>query len=220
MIYVVSDIHGNIQRWQSIKHQIKLKPEDHLYILGDVIDRYPDGLKILREIIKSPNMTMLKGNHEYMMQQYFDSDCDAYCERLWYNNGGYCTHSAFKHYRKEHRTEILDYIASLPVNIEIEVNGRQILLVHGAPLEAQRLSLREYESPEKFSVWYRLRPYDVLNMDKLVIFGHTPVFNYESDLPAKIMIRSDKIDIDCGSGYSYGRLACLRLDDMAEFYSN
>ena len=32
----------------------------------------------------------------------------------------------------------------------------------------------------------------------------------------------DKIGIDCGSGYpegSQGRLACLRLDDMQEFYS-
>lgn len=60
MVYVVSDIHGNMQRWQSIKRQIRLKPTDHLYILGDVVDRYPDGLKILREIMKAPNMTMLK----------------------------------------------------------------------------------------------------------------------------------------------------------------
>ena len=89
----------------------------------------------------------------------------------------------------------------------------------GTPLEAQHLSIREYESPEEFSVWHRLRPQDMLYMDKLVIYGHTPVFCYESDLPAKIMIRRDKIDIDCGSGYEFGRLACLRLDDMAEFYS-
>lgn len=110
MVYVVSDIHGNMQRWQSIKRQIKLKPTDHLYILGDVVDRYPDGLKILREIMKAPNMTLLKGNHEYMMQQYFETGCDGHCERLWYNNGGYCTRSAFKHCRKEYRKEILDYL--------------------------------------------------------------------------------------------------------------
>lgn len=220
MVYVVSDIHGNMQRWQSIKRQIKLKPNDRLYILGDVVDRYPDGLKILREIMKAPNMTMLKGNHEYMMQQYFETGCDGHCERLWYNNGGFCTHSAFKHCRKEYRKEILNYIASLPINIDIEVNGRSILLVHGAPIEAQHLSTRAYESDEAFSVWQRLRPYDMLYMDKLVIYGHTPVFCYESDLPAKIMIRSDKIDIDCGCGYEFGRLACLRLDDMAEFYSD
>ena len=62
------------------------------------------------------------------MQQYFETGCDGYCERLWYNNGGYFTHNAFKHCRKEYRKEILDYIASLPINIDIVVNGQQILL--------------------------------------------------------------------------------------------
>lgn len=112
-------------------------------------------------------------SYEYMMQQYFETGCDGYCERLWYNNGGYFTHNAFKHCRKEYRKEILDYIASLPINIDIVVNGQQILLVHGAPLEAQHLCIREYESPEAFSVWHRQRPHDVLYMDKLVIYGHT-----------------------------------------------
>ena len=49
MIYVMSDIHGNSRRFNSIMKQINLQPEDTLYILGDVIDRYPDGIKILRQ---------------------------------------------------------------------------------------------------------------------------------------------------------------------------
>ena len=36
-------------------------------MLGDVIDRYPDGIKILRQIMQMPNAKMLIGNHEYMM---------------------------------------------------------------------------------------------------------------------------------------------------------
>ena len=39
MIYVMSDIHGNTRRFDSILKQIDLQPEDTLYILGDVIDR-------------------------------------------------------------------------------------------------------------------------------------------------------------------------------------
>lgn len=49
MIYVTSDIHGRIRRFHSILDQIDLKDEDSLYILGDVIDRNPDGIRILRE---------------------------------------------------------------------------------------------------------------------------------------------------------------------------
>ena len=39
MIYVMSDIHGQKRRFDSIMKQIKLQPEDTLYVLGDVIDR-------------------------------------------------------------------------------------------------------------------------------------------------------------------------------------
>ena len=35
MIYVMSDIHGNSKRFDSVLSQIDLKPEDTLYILGD-----------------------------------------------------------------------------------------------------------------------------------------------------------------------------------------
>lgn len=44
----MSDIHGNRRRFESVMKQIDLQPEDTLYVLGDVIDRYPDGIRILR----------------------------------------------------------------------------------------------------------------------------------------------------------------------------
>ena len=67
MTYVLSDIHGNLQRFESIMTQINLQTNDTLYVLGDVIDRYAGGIKILRQIMRMPNAEMLIGNHEYMM---------------------------------------------------------------------------------------------------------------------------------------------------------
>lgn len=67
MIYVLSDIHGQKRRFESIMKQINLQPEDTLYVLGDVIDRNPDGIKILRKLMTMPNVKMILGNHEYMM---------------------------------------------------------------------------------------------------------------------------------------------------------
>ena len=55
MIYVLSDIHGNERRFNSVMKQIDLRSEDTLYVLGDVIDRHPGGIRILRKI-----MSMLK----------------------------------------------------------------------------------------------------------------------------------------------------------------
>lgn len=43
MIYVMSDIHGRIDRFESILRQIDLQEQDHLYVLGDVIDRNVGG---------------------------------------------------------------------------------------------------------------------------------------------------------------------------------
>ena len=67
MVYVLSDIHGNERRFNSIMKQINLQHEDTLYVLGDVIDRHPGGIRLLRRIMAMPNAKMLLGNHEFMM---------------------------------------------------------------------------------------------------------------------------------------------------------
>ena len=135
----MSDIHGNAIRFNSIMEQIDLQPEDTLYILGDVIDRYPDGIRILRLLMSMPNVQMLLGNHEYMMLNALDrlaKDNPEYPHalRLWYRNGGDITHEYIKHIRKSVRKEIFDYLHSLPLNIDIEVNGQPYILVHGGGL--------------------------------------------------------------------------------------
>ena len=109
MIYVMSDIHGNLARFESIMMQIELKPTDTLYILGDIVDRYPDGIKILRRIMKMPNAKMLLGNHEHMMLNAVGDRLYAKPERyidnrpirLWYRNGGQVTNEYLKHIRKD-----------------------------------------------------------------------------------------------------------------------
>ena len=65
MTYVMSDIHGNKIRFESILKQIDLKPSDRLYILGDVVDRFPDGIELLQRIRKRKNAVRVLGNHEY-----------------------------------------------------------------------------------------------------------------------------------------------------------
>ena len=67
MIYVMSDIHGCGKAYHEILRKIKFCDTDHLYILGDVIDRGPDGISTLEDIMRRKNVTMLLGNHEHMM---------------------------------------------------------------------------------------------------------------------------------------------------------
>ena len=45
-------------------------------------------------------------------------------QALWYRNGGQVTHDYLKHIKKTVRQEIFEYLDNLPLNIELEVNGR------------------------------------------------------------------------------------------------
>lgn len=66
IIYCVSDIHGELDKFERLLELIQLSDADQLYIIGDVIDRGAMGVDILQKIMAAPNMTMLLGNHEQM----------------------------------------------------------------------------------------------------------------------------------------------------------
>ena len=162
MIYVMSDIHGQKRRFDSVMEQINLQPEDSLYVLGDVIDRNPDGIRILRQIMAMPNAKMLLGNHELMMMNalYYpppeDEEWPEYFERkqaLWYWNVGQVTHDYLKRIKKTIRQEIFEYLDKLPVNAELMVNDRQYILSHAAPMDLYEIYSYKYKSARDFAVW-------------------------------------------------------------------
>ena len=231
MIYVLSDIHGNLRRFESIMNQINLQPDDTLYILGDIVDRNPDGIKILRKIMKIPNVKMLLGNHEYMMMKAVGHCKNAAEEkentnwkqrRLWYRNGGEVTHDRLKRITLEQRAEIFRFLKSLPLNIDVEVNGEKYRLVHGSPVEnfgRSHFYYEEYEDETEFAVWERWNEMHHIPISCTLVFGHTPTCHFQETEPWSIWKSDDAIGIDCGCGYENGRLGCLRLDDMKEFFS-
>lgn len=232
MIYVMSDIHGNEKRFNSIIKQINLQECDTLYVLGDVIDRYYGGIRILRTLMKMPNVKMLLGNHEYMMLNAIDASSkisteevkNGYCNEinLWYNNGGDVTHAYLKHIRKDIREEVLQYVRNLPINHDVCVNGIKYKLVHGSPIEnisANKWNYLKYDSVKEFAVWKRWSISDGVPEGYVLIFGHTPTSHFQRCEKMELWFGDNAIGIDCGSGYVQGRLACIRLDDMKIYYS-
>lgn len=214
--------------------QIKLGKDDVLYVLGDVVDRFPDGIKILKTLMQMPNVKMLIGNHELMMLDCLDrkynkkndSDLFEYNDnlRVWYANGGRVTHNSIKHIKKETRKEIFEFLRSLPLSYDVEMNGKKYKLCHAAPPELFERSGYRFVNKTYFSVWKRWESFELISNDYITIHGHTPTYKYDPSSPLKIWYGNNRIDIDCGAGYdsSVGvgtRLACLRLDDMKEFYS-
>lgn len=224
MIYVMSDIHGNREKLDSLLRQIGLTDSDTLYILGDIVDRGPEPIEILQRVMKMKNVKMLLGNHEHMMLQAYFGMCKPEehekCVARWHRNGCEVTMAGLDRLSETQRKEIFDFVTSLPINIETEVNGKKYLFVHGYPAELYKGSEPPYSDEVFFAVWYRMKPEDVMPEGKTVIFGHTSTDNYQDVKPNSIFYGNRMIGIDCGGGYGGdGRIACLRLDDMKEFYA-
>ncbi len=236
MHYVLSDIHGNRRRFDAILEQIDLRAEDTLYVLGDVIDRHPHGIELLLRVMQMPNAQMLLGNHEFMMLNALRERGESlpwpYREEPlehWFYNGGEPTLEAFLALSKEQRQRLKEYLKTRPLSEKITVNGRRYRLVHAAPAELFDAAAAErYSSETEFAVWFRLEQFPVLSGAETLVFGHTPTMYYQSGNPLSIWRGAGAIDIDCGSGFPdyaglfhprQGRLACLRLEDEKEFYS-
>ena len=226
MTYIIADIHGRADRFHSILKQIHFSEEDTLYILGDVIDRNPDGIQILLEIMDAANMPMLLGNHEYMMLNVVDAPV-GYPEEYWaaelenwYYNGGEITLQAFLKQPEQSRKRIIDYLENLPLNREISINGRDYLLVHGSPEATFEPGISEYPDVTMYAVWNRLDPFAENDFaDKTILCGHTPTIFFRDSLPMEILINGNVICMDCGCAFPDGRLGCLCLETEEIFYS-
>lgn len=63
--YVMSDIHGMGDLFDEVMNYLEEDNEPYqLIYLGDACDRGPDGYRIMKQLLRNPNVIYLKGNHE------------------------------------------------------------------------------------------------------------------------------------------------------------
>lgn len=230
MIYTTADIHGRFDKYQALLEEIRLSQADILYVLGDVIDRGPDGVAILQDMMLRPNVLPILGNHEFMaamclpwLMEEITEDSLARLDEArvgvlqdWMNNGGDPTLRALGELSQEERGDILDYLREFSLYEEVEVGDRSFVLVHaGLDNFAPEKALEEYR-PEDL-LFFRPRTDTAYWSNKTVICGHTPTW-YLGDDAGRIVRTDSWIDIDCGCG-SGGPLGCLCLDTVEEFYA-
>ena len=236
MIYVMSDIHGCYEKYRTMLETIEFAADDTLYVLGDVLDRGPDGFKILLDMAARPNVIGLLGNHELLAAAVLPSllrtmrrgeeqplsETEREQMQEWIQNGGRASILQFLQFSGEEMETVCEYLPELSAYEEVTADGRQFVLVH-AGLEhfSPARPLEEY-GLEDF-LFCRPNPDAAYFPDKTTVFGHTPtrvLFRQagEPGQPARIFHRGRMIGIDCGCAYSGGRLGCLCLDTMEEFY--
>ena len=224
MTYVMSDLHGCYDKYAQMLEKIGFGEGDTLYILGDVIDRGEGVIDILLDMMERKNVIPIIGNHESLALSSLKllrngaSEEElrkkrAYC--LWMLSDGESTAAAFRALPKETQTALVEYIESFSVYEEITVDGRRLHLSHTLPdyrpgLDIHDVTLREF-------IWgepdYTVRYGD----NARFITGHTPTNVIAPAFFGKIWQGCGHIAIDCAAAWG-GRLGCLCLDTMEEFY--
>jgi len=234
MRYCISDVHGQWDKYRAMLETISFQSGDTLYVLGDVIDRGPEGVRILQDMMLRPNVFPILGNHEFtaamclpwLMEEVTDQSLDALDEAQiaalsgWIVNGGGPTLRALKTLSQEEREELLEYIQEMDMYAEVEAGGRSYLLVHaGLEHYVPGKPLEDYELQD--FLFSRPTPGAVCDPGRTLIIGHTParLLWAEAGEAARdeIFKGGGMIDIDCGCGFD-GRLGCLCLDTLEEFY--
>lgn len=230
-IYVTSDLHGySIDSFTEFLAASGFGENDTLYILGDVVDRGPDGIRLLWWLINTPNVKMLLGNHEKMML-----DCEFALEHIktntlhtvdsekrqlishWLSNGGAPTLEVISRLlavAPDRIEQIYSFLKSVPLYYELTVEERNFVLVHGGlgGFSPER-PLSDYEPFDL--LWCRPAPMKRYYECKTVILGHTPTECYGRQ--GRMHSTDTWVDIDTGAGHG-GAPMLLRLDDMQEFY--
>lgn len=224
MIYAVSDIHGCYDKFLGLLDLIRFSDEDTMYILGDMVDRGKDGIKLLLDLMDRKNVVALRGNHDhsaYLMLKHFAMSADSYdaeslieAFRLWIADGGYDTYKEFKKLKSADR-RIIAFLMKLPFYREIEVKGRSFFLSHTMPYK------------EKMDCFEDCRMYDFLlgeaeyekvyDNSRFFVTGHTPTGFIDENYTGKIWQKNNHIAIDCGAVFGHP-LGCVCLDTLEEFY--
>lgn len=224
--YVVSDLHGYNEVFQRGLEQIGFTDSDELCVIGDAIDRGPDGVEILRCIKDHGNMDLIIGNHEFMMLNAVDPDGDAKCNgmdsELWlYYNGGTETFAKYRKLSDPDRREMLFWLNRRRVIKTVRVGDKTFCLTHSFYIpEYENMIYSELSYGTVWDiVWKSMFRNDETRCpdiyaeypDYMFITGHVPVQR----------IRRESIgDPDFNRLQSYGYRNFLDIDGGCAFGSN
>lgn len=238
-ILVTSDIHGHLAYFQKLLEKASFCENDILFIVGDVIEKGPENLKILRYVMKlceQGNVIPLIGNVDaYRLKIIYElsrENVDGFYNyilnlRQWTGTSFYEELAAECGYTINSPEDILlskqevisrfenefSFLANLPAVVETQ----KYIFVHGG--------LREKPvSDNSDKSVFELTKYDAFaektphRFDKYVVAGHWPVVLYGAEIPQmNPIIDSEKriISIDGGCGVKRdGQLNLLIIPEI------
>lgn len=127
-VFVVGDLDADLTKLRTELQKVDFEAgKDLLISLGDIIDRGPDSVRMVK-YFHQHGVQMVLGNHEHMMLEALLSR-DSYALRLWTQNGG-----------KWHQSEsfqtlvaMCKWFAKKPLSIKLQYQGKTIGISHTLP---------------------------------------------------------------------------------------
>jgi serine/threonine protein phosphatase 1 len=227
--YVMSDLHGEYRKFLAMLDKIGFSEEDTLYVLGDVIDRGEEPIALLTDLSQRSNVIPLVGNHEVMMLDVMEGLMveireDNYASHMtpdmlhklfvWQENGGDVTLKQFTALPNDDRLALLSYLEEFSPYETVQVGCRTFVLTHSGGVTGEKpLSAHTLRELTFARLDYERTVYEDPTI--YLISGHTPTPLLCGE--PRIYHGNRHLNVDCGAVFG-GRLACLRLDDMEEFY--
>ena len=129
-IAVISDIHGNMEAISAVMEDIKNQGCEKLFVLGDYAMAGPEPKEAVNFFMKKQfdsNVVMIQGNTDAMIVNYNFDLYDSLKEKAP------AMAEALKSDSSILQTAEKNFLAGLPIQKNIEIEGVKILLVHGSP---------------------------------------------------------------------------------------
>lgn len=132
--YVVGDIHGMYELLCKGLIDIEFNfKTDRLFSVGDLVDRGPKNMEVLRFFQRKPNLYSVLGNHESMMMDYVSPGLGSNGD-VWKRNGG-DWYDRLTDSEKEELLILVEWMYNtLPYVIEIDHERGPIYISHATPL--------------------------------------------------------------------------------------
>ncbi|HJZ41570.1 MAG TPA: metallophosphoesterase [Bacteroidales bacterium] len=205
--FVIGDIHGAHRAMVQCFERSGFDRENDLLIcLGDLCDSWPDVDKVFEELLRIRNLTLLLGNHDQWLLDWF---LTGESPDIWLMQGGDITVTAFKGGVPSRYVELLKSAGLY------HILGNN-LFVHGGflpdrPIEQQDKEIFLWDrSLVKTALLHKHRGEDVkITRYNKVYVGHTPTINYSESKP---IIACGVCMLDTGAGWPGGVLTIMDID--------
>ncbi|MGB3608051.1 MAG: metallophosphoesterase family protein [Psychroserpens sp.] len=124
-IAVISDIHGNYDALAEVLKKAKAEHVQHLLILGDLVGYYYHPDKVL-EALSQWSYDIVKGNHEYILEDVIENPSISESIRLKYGSGHNLALEKLS-------ATALDFLKNLPETKTVQFDKLSMLMSHGSP---------------------------------------------------------------------------------------